>query len=385
MGFLGIIPANKLAAFYDPKTQQLTLSAEGSVEEYTGGFRFRQVPWMGGFKFYLEAWSGPVTLGIQPYAFDQSFKVSMVPFPKDVIIVDANHPNGVPVEIHFGGLKEPASNYVAAAPSSSDGKAVQELPAPPQDTINVLYKWPFEVQHAAEVPKMGYINIDFDKRFLELESARMDNGQIVWKFNSLETGNTQIIISVNGGIAQYTYRVVKDVRIFVLDEILEPGPVITQDKNEAEAESAILSYLGRVNIARRKVLEHYPGALLYKAEASTTERQGVTSPKALGHLRAIFRVDQGTVTINSTGFGSFGAAVFKPGHIVGNANVDWPVGMDADEADQILKKEGFKGPYTALTLMKPLYTGLMDDIYVFIMADGIEKWVNTKTKKRITE
>ncbi|KAJ5741807.1 hypothetical protein N7533_011216 [Penicillium manginii] len=385
MGFLGIIPASKLAAFYDPKTQQLTLSAEGTVEEYTGNFRFRQVPWMGGFKFYLEAWTGPLTSHTQHYAFDQSFKLSMVPFPKDVIVVDANNPNGVPVEIHFGGHNDPASKPTSAAPSSSDGKAVQELPAPPQDTINVLYKWPFEVQHAAEVPKMGFINIDFDKRFLEIESASINNGQIVWKFNSLETGDTQIIISVNGGTAQYTYRIVKDVRIFVLPEILEPGPVITQDKCEAEAESAILSFLGRVNIARRKVLQHYPDAVLYNVEASTTERQGVTSPKALGHMRVMFRVEKGTVTINSTGYGSFGAAEFKSGSILGNANIDWPVGMDADEADQILKKEGFKGPYTALNLMKPLYPGFTDDLYGFRMVDGIDKWVNTKTKKLITE
>lgn len=385
MGFLGLIPASKLAAFYDPKTQQLKLSAEGSVDQYTGNFRFRQVPWMGGFKFYLEAWTGPLNGHIQPYTFDQSFKVSMVPFPKDVIIVDSNNPNGVPVEIHFGGLKDAASKPLSIAPSSSDGKTFQELPAPSQNTLNVLYKEPFEVQHASEVPRMGLINIDFDKRFLELEAAGIDNGQIVWKFNSLETGNTQIIISVNGGIAQYTYRIVKDVRIFVLPEILEPGPVITQGKCEPEAESAILSFLGRANIARRNVLQHYPDAVLYNVEASTTERQGVTSPGGLGHMRVMFRVQKGTVTVKSTGFGTFGAAQFKQGVIVGNANVDWPVSMDADEADKILKKEGFKGPYTALTLLKPLYPGFTDNNYVFRMVDGIDKWVNTKTEKLVRE
>lgn len=385
MGFLGLIPASKLAAFYDPKTQQLTLSAEGHVNQYTGNFRFRQVPWVGGFKFYLEAWTGPLTGHTQPYTFDQTFKVSTVPFPRDVIIVDENNPNGVPVEIHFGGLEDSASKPASAAPSSSDGTAFQELPGLPQNTLNVLYKEPFEVQHPAEVPKMGLINIDFDKRFLELEAAGIDNGQIIWKFNSLETGDTQIIINVNGGIAQYTYRIVKDVRIFVLPEILEPGPVIAQGACETEAGLAILSFLGRVNIARRYVLQHYPDAVLYNVEASTTERQGVTSPAALGHMRVMFRVKSGTVTIKSTGFGTFGAAQFKQGIIVGNANIDWPVNVDAEEADQILKKDGFNDPYTALTLLKPLYPGFTDDNYVFRMVDGIDKWVNTKTRKLVTE
>jgi hypothetical protein len=99
----------------------------------------------------------------------------------------------------------------------------------------------------------------------------------------------------------------------------------------------------------------------------------------------MFRVQKGTVTVKSTGFGTFGAAQFKQGVIVGNANVDWPVSMDADEADKILKKEGFKGPYTALTLLKPLYPGFTDNNYVFRMVDGIDKWVNTKTEKLVRE
>lgn len=383
MGFLGVIPASKLAAVYDIDTQTLTLTAEGTIMEATYGYQFERIPWIGGLKFRLQAWSGPLTGKTAAYDFSQSFQLSLLPYIRDVIIVDASNPTGVAVKIKFTGCIDPQIVGTDGAQAETvTASAEKEIPASPQDVINVLYKEPFTIKRQAETPKFGSIDLQFDPSFLELVTAGIDDGNIVWKFNSLQTGNTQVIVTLHGGIAQLVQRTVYEVRIFFLP--LEPGPVIINTNGGLEGNvnpDAILGYLGRVEIARRKVMEKYPKAFLYNVQASTTQRDGVTSPYLLTQMRVMFRVEKGTVTINSTGYGSFGPIVFKEGILLGNANIDWPVGMDAPEADAILKKSGETGPYSTLALVEPLYPGMMEPYYVFGMVDGRECWVNTKTKQ----
>lgn len=384
MGFLGVIPASKLTAVYDIDTQTLTLAAEGTIMEATYGYRFERIPWLGGLKFRLQAWTGPLTGKKASYSFSQSFQVSLFPFFGEVIIVDAGNPNGVLVKIRFIGPIDPP--IVGADGTEADTVAAsveKEILSPPEDVINVPYKASFTIKRPAETPKFGSIDLQFDPSFLELVTAGIDDGNIFWKFTSLQTGNTQVIVTLHGGIAQIVKRTIYEVHIFLLPP-LEPGPVIINTKGALKSDFtpyAILSFLGRVEIARRKVMEKYPSAYLYNVVASTTQRDGVTSPYLLTQMRVMFRVDNGTATINSTGYGAFGPVEFKEGIILGNANLDWPVGMDAVEADAILKASSETGPYSSLTLVKPLYPGMAEDYYVFYMVDGSEHWVNTKTKE----
>jgi hypothetical protein len=73
MGFLGLIPADKLAASYDSKARKLKLYAEGAVKNYTGGVHFNRLPLPGVLKFELEGWTGPVSQGSSPYTYEQEF------------------------------------------------------------------------------------------------------------------------------------------------------------------------------------------------------------------------------------------------------------------------------------------------------------------------
>jgi hypothetical protein len=60
----GLIPADKVAASYDPEQKVLALYAEGKVKKYTSGIRFvRDIHFVGGLKFDLEGWSGPIGRG----------------------------------------------------------------------------------------------------------------------------------------------------------------------------------------------------------------------------------------------------------------------------------------------------------------------------------
>jgi hypothetical protein len=380
MGFLGIIPASKLAATYNIFTQTLTLTAEGTVMEATYGYQFLRLPWVGGLKFRLQAWTGPLTGKNTTYDFSQNFRMSLFPYVKYVFIEDAGHPNGVEVKIEFIGPVDPLPELTASVEDDTPtASADKEILAPPQDVINVLYKEPFTIKQPDETPKFGSIDLQFDATFLVLETSGIDNGNIFWTFNSLQTGYTQVIVTLHGGISQLIKRILYDVHIFFLP--LEPGPVIINDAPKGDSnQDLILGFLGRVQIARRQVMEKYPDALLFNAEASTTAPQGVISPYLLVHMLLVFRADKGIVTIKSTGYDTFGPPVYKEGIWLGTANIDWPVGMDALEADEILKKSGITGPYTSLNLVKPLGPGLDDDYYQFKMVDGSVHWIDTKTK-----
>ncbi len=220
MGFYGIIPASKLAATYNVKSQTLTLYAEGEVKEFTYGFSFRRVPIFGGLKFVLGAWTGPLGPKSQPYKFDESFKIHL-PSPVypsgNVIIVTANHPNGQVVPIHYLGLLQETAGLTAAPASEAGGSAngLAKL-TPGTKHINVLFKEPFTITASARVPEFGSVDVNFDTKMLTLVDATIQNTNIVWTFNSIEMGDTQILVTTDGGIATFISVVTYDVRIFVL-------------------------------------------------------------------------------------------------------------------------------------------------------------------------
>jgi hypothetical protein len=224
MGFLGLIPANQVGALYEVKTRQLLLSANGKVQEFTSGIAFHREPWLGGLKFALEGWTGPITSQTQEYKVEDSFSIQL-PSPVTpsgtVIVVTANHPQGIIVPIRFTGLVpppttegEPPQDRSASNVPTSD---LTELVAA-DDQINVLFKVPFSIKADAKVPEFGSVDIKFDPEFLVLQSASIQNTDIVWNFDSLKTGHTQVIVITYGGIAQFVMKKVYNVFIFLAKE-----------------------------------------------------------------------------------------------------------------------------------------------------------------------
>lgn len=131
-------------------------------------------------------------------------------------------------------------------------------------------------------------------------------------------------------------------------------------------------FLARVETIRRKVLIEYPTARLYYVKATTTQSPdvGVTSPTGLTDMEVMFRLDDAVATVTSTGPDEVGPIELRPGPILGNANLDWPIKMDLTEADALLKQNGHTGSYDAVTLRKPLYPGMNENYYFFSMVDG---------------
>ena len=220
MGFLGIIPAAKLAAMYDTKQQKLILYAEGVVKGATYGFSFKQDTFMGGLKFTLQAWTGPLTGKDQPYQYSEGFQMHLPQShfnSKSVLIVTENHPLGETVTINYTGFVGPdTSKANAKGAVAVPADVAVNVPAANSSQLNVLFKMPFNINSNSNVPNMGSVDIQYDRTLLQLVTAGINDSDIVWTFNSLKTGDTQIVVTTHGGIAQFVTAKTYDVRIFVL-------------------------------------------------------------------------------------------------------------------------------------------------------------------------
>lgn len=390
MSFRVLIPADKLAASYS-KSRKLVLYAEGKVQEGIHGIEFVRVPWAGGLKFELEGWTGPLFDKDRDYIHDQAFDIQLPNrvYPSNtVIIVTANHPEGEVVQINWLDAKyQPAKNDVTSkelAPSEPQLLSANDV------QLNELFKEPFTIKHAAEVPKGGSIQIKFDPTYLTLTGSGIQDADIYWTFNSLQTGETQVIVSVYGGIANFFIQTVYNVRIF-LPSTAAPSSRAPKALIAAPATAAnddeILSFFGRVNIAVRLVHEEYPDAQLYFVKATTIPPKPVNSPNELEHLEVVFNAykngKQGTVTIESVGWGEFGPPRFLQGPLVGDAVIPWPPKklIEITEADAILKKAGYTQSYLSIYLSQPLYPGIQEPYYTFEFVNGSSILVGAKDGK----
>ena len=365
MGFYNLISASKLSAVYDSMNKQLILSAQGKVREFTSGISFQQDKnFVGGLKFDLGGWTGPITGKTTPYHHVQKFSISL-PSPvvnsDYVTICDAEHPQGQQVKIQYilAGEKLGVSpKMLAAAPTSTVGN---------HKNITALYKTPFEIRQSVPTTTGGSVNIKYDKSALEIINASYDNGDIVYTFNSLQTGNTQVVLTIGGGIATYVMQVVYDVRVIVLNEAMTTP-------------QATLSFLGMVNIAVRKVTEKYPDAKLYEVDAVSTNGP-TTNPSGINKMKVVFQAGNGTAIIESERWGEFGPVKYINQPWLEDVVIPWPIEMTLDKADAILRKAGYKGTYTTVTLRWPLYPGVNEPSYIFGMTDGRHIFVGVYSGK----
>ena len=214
MGFYNLISASKLTATYDELNRELILYASGDARQFTSGISFEEVPWLGGLKFRLVGWTGPVTGKKQPYEHSQKFKVNLPSpvFPSDyVIIEDADNPNGQQVQIEFiedGKVPKTLAKTLKAGPDVSN--------VGNHKNVHALLGVPFEISEGVPTTTGGTVTAHYDNTVLKLVNASYNNGNIVYKFNSLKTGNTDVVLTIGGGIAQYVMQVTYDVEIVVL-------------------------------------------------------------------------------------------------------------------------------------------------------------------------
>ncbi|KAL1847398.1 hypothetical protein Daus18300_013952 [Diaporthe australafricana] len=405
MGFLGLIPFTTAAAVYDPAKQVLTVSAEGEAQKITYGIFFKRVPWMGGLRFELYGWTGPLSPGTEPFEFSQQFKVPNLHISSPsgtLILVGSNHPGGKTIEIKWTGFKPPVPNgqilpKIQDKISSDVAPAPQILDVETPETINTLYKEPFTISERVSSGLGATLHMDFDPQFLMLTRAGIDGGDLVWMFNSLETGVTQVVTYSTEGLGEPVIRKVHTVNVFVLDSAARrdqttagsngaiSGSITVEANgqngklNGATKAGAILGFLGRVFEAQRIAQAALPSARLLRVQATLPAGPfyPVTDPLRLSQLDVLFTGGGGAgeyVTVRSTGWGEWAPPVIRKGEPVLGLQVfaveDCKV--DITRAGEAVRAEVGAEAFFEVTLARPFGNpsdGPYDPLYTFQMVD----------------
>ncbi|HEY3365329.1 MAG TPA: hypothetical protein VGK74_09790 [Symbiobacteriaceae bacterium] len=213
MGFLGIVPATRLAAAYDPATEELTLYAEGKVIAYTSGIHFVQdQEATDGYRFTLYGWSGPILSPRQfrEYQCADQFKLALPAGTASVTVVDAHSPEGAAVTVRYLGLNEagPIPPDVPVA-TESDVRAKAEA-LNPKRAIQVAVGGTFTIGQPDAINVGGSIQVQTDASRVALVDAGIvwdGQPQIAWTFKALQPGQTEVKVIVSGGVATFVLQI----------------------------------------------------------------------------------------------------------------------------------------------------------------------------------
>ncbi|KLO90781.1 uncharacterized protein LW94_10261 [Fusarium fujikuroi] len=397
-----LIPADSITASYDNEAKLLILKASGTHVDLTKDIKFRRLPFDGGLLFELIGWVGPIIHGESPYEITDSFNIDLpsIVFPSNTVVVNTENKQHWVIPIHYNN-----SNGQAA----TNGKAEVELPAIKQisgdNKIDVLADEPFTIQQSDSFTgKGGSVNIDFDKSFLTLNDARIDDGKILWTLTAQQTGTTEVVVYVGQTQPPFLYRIPYIVESHVL---LDDKPVPTQttvsfsvsnngqgssgtygaasnghkNGNDNQKVGLPLSWDGFINVGLNLIKKQYPNANLLEVDATPLTRKPVQNEWGLVNNRIVCGLSGNkTAIIQSTGWGEFGKVQTINSPFLGDQVISWPVALDIHDAFTILRKAGYKQAVYAVTLRQPLYPG--DDQPFYIFNTGPEFIaVGTKDKK----
>lgn len=110
----------------------------------------------------------------------------------------------------------------------------------------------------------------------------------------------------------------------------------------------LFSFNARVQVAIDRIRAVAPDAQLLEAEGRASSGL-IEHPSAIDRLRVLFRRGVGTLVVEETGYGEFGAPLALDLPWSGEP-LEWPVEMDLHEADSLKEGECFFDPYASVTL-----------------------------------
>jgi len=406
MGFLGLAPAADLAATYDPSEQVLTLFARGDAPNFSYGFEFKRVSWIGGLKFELLAWTGPHAPGTKEYKYSQNFDIpnlNIVDPDGFVDIITLSDPRGRSVKVKWLGFEptniiaDPFSRIAASPPKSSsvDDKAPKIFNAEAV-TIIALYKLPFIIREPLDTGAAASIHMQYADSALVIQNAGSDTGNLFWKFNSIETGKTQVVVTRSTGPTDIIVRKVYNINVVVLENSLAAGDALSGTVKGPIR--AILNFIGRVFVAQRIVQRTAPEAEFLSVTASLPRGviYPVTDPYRLSQLKCIFATKFGTAIIESTGWGEFLPPVFLPYKTVGLNVIDIKSGLfEITDAVDAIRAYGITDAFWSGGLNYPLvapgeshpepcyWFHTVTGAYVFVGAKDGKVWVNEVGEKML--
>lgn len=129
----------------------------------------------------------------------------------------------------------------------------------------------------------------------------------------------------------------------------------------------------------REVRVTHPEAVLL--EANPVLSSIVTElPEWVG-LRAVLRVNGGTVVAEQTDLWGDPRMDFRAIPWMGDMDLPWPVAMDLEQAESALRDAGFGSEYRTVTLRRPVYPGMTEPYFIFGTPTRGFIFVGTVTRK----
>ncbi|KAM0431455.1 hypothetical protein ACHAPT_005432 [Fusarium lateritium] len=392
---LQLIPADKITALYDNDTETLFLKASGKHVDITRDITFHRLPFTGGLLFQLQGWVGPIVNHESPYSITQSFNIQLPSrvFPSKTVVVNTENKKSwvIPIQplLKDGRQENQAILGGEAPPNIPEVKVVSgnsEIVTGLNQTFTIKQSDSFKGEG-------GTVNVAFDKNYISLTNAGIDDGNIEWNFTSHLVGATEVAVYVGQSNPPFVYRVVYDVSIVPPNDTTKVKPLTSFSVSPANGSSngskvaAIkknvaaglpLSWDGFVNIGFNQIKEMFPEAELYEIDATPATSEPVENEWGLVNNRIIARVDNvRTAVIRSNGWGSFSPVEVIQSPFVGDSVISWPVPLEIHQAFTILRKGGYQQPVGAVTLRKPLVPGIDQAFYIFnvgneFIAVGVE-------------
>ena len=396
MAFLGFAPADDLAATYNPAKQVLKLFARGEAPNFTYGFEFKRITWLGGLKLELLAWSGPHAPGTRKYEYSQTFNIAnlkVVDPDGSVDIVTSNHQNGQTVPVKWLGF-EPGNMtsdaFLGSSPTSSEQQSARDAPKTFDAevvNVNALFKESFTIQESTPTSRSGSVQVQYSPFALTLQNATIEFENIVWTFNSLETGRTQVVVNIGSGFGGPAIRKVYNVNVIVLDNSLSAGDALSGTAKGPL--HAILDFAGRVKIALAIVQRTAPEAQLLVVEAKLPRGvvYPVKDPLRLSQLECVFKTKSGTAIIRSTGWGEYAPPIFLPYGRIGVSIINLEdISIDIVPAADAIRAAGIDLAFWSVDLAHPVIApGQLHDEphYIFHMINGSYVFVGANDKEVI--
>ncbi|KAH7234367.1 hypothetical protein B0J15DRAFT_571537 [Fusarium solani] len=391
---LQLIAADSISALYDNDTETLFLKASGKHVDITRDITFHRLPFTGGLLFQLQGWVGPIINKESPYSITQGFNIQLPSrvFPSNTVIVNTENKKSWVIPIH--PLLKDGRQESQAAP---DGEAPPNIPevkvvSGNSEIVTGLGQTFTLKQSDSFKGQGGTVNVAFDRNYISLINAGIDNGNIEWNFTSQQVGATEVGVFVGQSNPPFMYRVVYDVSIVPPNDATQAKPlasfsvspangssngskVAATKKNDA---SLPLSWDGFVNIGFNIIKQQFPDAKLYEIDATPATTEPVEHEWGLVNNRIVASLDGNrTAIIQSNGWGSFGPVDVIQSPFVGDYVISWPVPLEIHQAFSILRKGGYQQPVGAVTLRKPLVPGIDQAFYIFnvgneFIAVGVE-------------
>ena len=362
-----LITAERLCAIYDPSAETLTFTAWGTnqgnihnIEIIHQAWDYHDDPSSAHpplIRFDIGGFSTPIPWGTFP-SFPYKVNITRT-IPSEeitrstkIIVFDALRKNGIVLDVQFlsgpeavkGGIPRTVRNQGSAPPWATrfEHQPTEERTVAFGEMIRIF------------VPLNDYEECNstclYDRTMLapsEEEMGGMRKEHMEWNFRALQTGETEIITGVYG----------RSKGEFLRTQIT----TIKIDRKDIKRAELPISWEDFVDTGIKLIQKEHRSAILSEILATSYSTWSTDNPLDLSQLKIYCVVKNRkiskTITIESTGWGSFGPVTISTESNEENDVLAWPVKINLVDAFVVFREEGYKGKVMSCSVKRPFDIG----------------------------